>query len=292
MNIERFRVRAGDRRPLDREATDFTNGFETKGAAREHLADRLERLETLQSKLYGQKRHSLVVILQGMDTSGKDSAIGHVFRGFNPAGTKVWSFKRPSPDELSHDFLWRAVRVLPARGDVAVFNRSYYEEVLVVRVHPELVEEECLPAERVRSKIWEERFEDINVFERHLWRNGTILVKFFLNISRKEQERRLLERIEDPSKNWKFSPGDLPERAKWSAYMAAYADALAATSTGRAPWHVIPADHKWFAHAAIAEILYETLSDLDLRFPRLTPVQQRELAQARRQLGRKRPRRP
>jgi len=178
-----------------------------------------------------------------------------------------------------------------ARGDVAVFNRSYYEEVVVVRVHPELLEQERLPKERVRSKIWEERFEDINVFERHLWRNGTILVKFFLNISRKEQERRLLERIEDPSKNWKFSPGDLPERTKWSAYMAAYAEALAATSTGHAPWHVIPADHKWFAHAAIAEILYETLSDLDLRFPRLTPAQQRELAQARRQLGRKRPRR-
>jgi len=291
MNTKRFRVRAGDRTPLDREATDFTNGFDSKEDARTHLAERLERLETLQSKLYGQKHHALLVILQGMDTSGKDSAIAHVFRGFNPAGTKVWSFKRPSPDELSHDFLWRAVRVLPARGDVAVFNRSYYEEVVVVRVHPELLDAECLPEERIRAGLWDERFDDINAFERHLWRNGTVLVKLFLNVSRKEQEKRLLERIADRSKNWKFSPGDLPERAKWKAYMAAYAAALAATSSGHAPWHVIPADHKWFAHAAIAEILYETLSGLDLRFPRLTSAQHRELAQARRQLGRKRPRR-
>jgi PPK2 family polyphosphate:nucleotide phosphotransferase len=290
--MARFRVQAGDRKPLDRVRTDFTGGLDDKEHARKHLDGRLQRLEALQDKLYGQRRHALLVILQGMDTAGKDSTITHVFRGFNPAGLAVHSFKQPSSEELGHDFLWRACCVLPARGQIAVFNRSYYEEVLVVRVHPELLENECLPTERVGSKIWNERFEDINAFERHLRRSGTGVLKFFLNVSRKEQEKRLLARIEDPSKNWKFSPGDLPERAKWNAYMAAYADALAATSTNHAPWYVIPADHKWFAHVAIAEILYNTLSDFDLRFPALSPVQQRELAQARQQLTRKRPHRP
>jgi PPK2 family polyphosphate:nucleotide phosphotransferase len=286
MNVARFRVQAGDRKPLDRQRRDFTGGFSGKDDAQKHLDGRLQRLEGLQDKLYGQRRYALLVILQGMDTAGKDSTINHIFRGFNPAGLAVHSFKQPSSEELLHDFLWRECRVLPARGQIGVFNRSYYEEVLVVRVHPELLENECLPARRVGSKIWSERFEDINAFERHLWRNGTHVLKFFLNISRKEQEKRLLARIEDPSKNWKFSPGDLPERLKWRAYMAAYADALAATSTDHAPWYVIPADHKWFAHAAIAEILYETLSGFDLRFPALSPAQQRELSQARRQLKR------
>jgi PPK2 family polyphosphate:nucleotide phosphotransferase len=286
MNVARFRVPAGDRKPLDRERSDFTGGFDSKEDAQKHLDRRLQLLEALQDKLYGQRRHALLVILQGMDTAGKDSTINHVFRGFNPAGLAVHSFKQPSSEELGHDFLWRTCRALPARGQIGVFNRSYYEEVLVVRVHPELLENECLPKERVASKIWSERFEDINAFERHLWRSGTVVVKFFLKISRKEQEKRLLERIEDPSKNWKFSPGDLPERARWSAYMAAYADALGATSTKHAPWYVIPADHKWFAHAAVAETLYETLSGLDLRFPALSPAQRRELAQARKELAR------
>lgn len=284
MNTARFRVQSGDRKPLGRQRTDFTGGFDTKADAQKHLDDRLPRLEELQDKLYGQRRYALLIILQGMDTAGKDSTIKHVFRGFNPAGLTVHSFKQPSSEELGHDFLWRACRVLPARGEIAVFNRSYYEEVLVVRVHPELLENECLPTERVGAKIWRERFEDINAFERHLWRSGTHVLKVFLNISRKEQEKRLLSRIEDPSKNWKFSPGDLPERVKWHAYMAAYADTLAATSTNHAPWHVIPADHKWFAHAAIAEILYTALSGFDLRFPALSPLQRRELAQARREL--------
>ena len=291
MNVIRFRVQKGDRKALDRLPTDFTGGFGGKEAARQHLEGRLERLETLQEKLYGQRRYSLLVVLQGMDTAGKDSTITHVFRGFNPAGLAVHSFKQPSSEELGHDFLWRANRVLPSRGEIGVFNRSYYEEVLVVRVHPELLEHEGLPKERIRSTIWDERFEDINAFERHLWRNGTVVRKFFLNISRKEQERRLLARIEDRSKNWKFSPGDLPERAKWHAYMAAYADAFRATSTDHSPWYVIPADRKWFAHVAIAEVLYDTLSSLDLHFPPLTAIQRRELEEARRQLLGKKPHR-
>jgi PPK2 family polyphosphate:nucleotide phosphotransferase len=200
----------------------------------------------------------------------------------------VHNFIQPSSEERAHDFLWSAARRLPARGEIAVFNRSYYEEVFVVRVHPELLEQQHLPPARIRPKIWSERFEDINAFERHLWRSGTTVVKFLLNISRREQEKRLLERIDDPSKNWKFSVGDLPERAKWTSYMSAYSDALSATSTHRAPWYVIPSDHKWFAHAAVAEILYETLRNLDLRFPPLTPAQRRQLSEARRQLTRKR----
>jgi PPK2 family polyphosphate:nucleotide phosphotransferase len=288
MNFDRFRVRAGDRKPLGRERTNFTGGIRDKDAAQEHLDGRLPRLAALQERLYAQHRHALLIILQGMDTAGKDSVIKHVFTGLNPQGLEVHSFKQPSTEELAHDFLWRTSRELPGRGHIVVFNRSYYEEVLVVRVHPELLEKEYLPPERVRSKIWQERCEDINAFERHLWRSGTVIRKFFLNISRPEQEERLLARIKDPSKNWKFSPGDLPERARWNSYMAAHADALSATSSEHAPWYVIPADRKWFAHVAIAEILSETLTDLDPRFPALTPVQRRELAQAERQLTRKR----
>jgi len=291
MNIGRFRVRAGDGKPLEREATDFTDGFDNKDDARKHSDGRLERLETLQEQLSSQRQYALLVVLQGMDTAGKDSAVKHVFRGLNPAGVAVHSFKQPSSEELSHTFLWRASLVLPARGQIAVFNRSYYEDVIVVRVHPDLLQQQHLPDKRVRSKIWSERFDDINAFERHLWRNGTSIVKIFLNISRAEQEKRLLARIDDSSKNWKFSPGDLPERAKWNTYMTVYSEALAATSTDHAPWHVVPADHKWFAHVAVAEILYRALSDLDLRYVALTPAQHRELAEARRSLVRKRSRR-
>jgi PPK2 family polyphosphate:nucleotide phosphotransferase len=291
MNFGRLRVQPGDPKPLDREATNFTGKFDGKESAQKYLAERLQRLAATQETFAAERRHALLVVLQGMDTAGKDSAIKHVFSGLNPETICVSNFKQPSTEELSHDFLWRAVRALPPRGHIGVFNRSYYEEVLVVRVHPELLEQQQLPRERVRPKIWEERFEDINAFERHLWRNGTIVTKFFLHISRREQERRLLERIGDPSKHWKFSPGDLPERAKWKSYMAAYEDVLPATSTEHAPWYVIPSDHKWFAHAAIAEILCQILSDLHLRLPPLTSAVRRELKEAEEQLTRKRPRR-
>jgi PPK2 family polyphosphate:nucleotide phosphotransferase len=286
MNVTRFRVAPGARRPTAAVPSDFTDGLDDKDAGQKHLARRIVRLKELQEQLYAQQERALLVVLQGMDTAGKDSAIEHVFSGLNPSGLSVHNFKLPSSEELAHDFLWPASRVLPARGRVALFNRSYYEEVLVVRVHPEHLERQKLPRDRVRPQIWTERFEDINAFERHLWRSGTTVVKCYLHISRREQEKRLLARLDDPAKNWKFSPGDLPERAKWKAYMEAYDQALSATSTTHAPWYIIPADHKWFAHAAIAEVLYHSLNDLDLRFPPLTSAQRRELKEARRQLTR------
>jgi PPK2 family polyphosphate:nucleotide phosphotransferase len=205
--------------------------------------------------------------------------------GINPQGVEVHSFKQPSAEELDQDYLWRAAKALPGRGRIGIFNRSYYEEVLVVRVHPEILEAEKLPREHAGRDIWTHRFEDINAFERHLWRNGTIIRKFFLHVSRKEQSRRMLARLDDPAKNWKFSAGDLVERAKWRQYQAAYADAIAATSTSHAPWFVVPADHKWFTSLVVADVIVNALEEMKLTFPRLTPKQRRELADARRRLA-------
>lgn len=282
MNIDRFRVEAGKRLTLKHHRPDFTDDFTSKKEAAEHLAQGVARLKERQALLYARGEHALLLIFQGMDASGKDSAITHVMSGASPLGVDVRSFKQPTHDELAHTFLWRASNVLPARGRIGLFNRSYYEDVLVVRVHPELLDNQRLPADRVSAAIWKERFEDINDFERHLWRNGTIVRKFFLHVSKGKQRERLLERLDDPAKQWKFSVGDLPERARWKDYMAAYEDALAATSSKRAPWYVIPADHKWFAHVAIAEIVVKTLDDLDLAPPRLNASQRRGLAKARR----------
>ena len=284
--LDRFRVRPGDRSALTRDRPGHTGPFSDKKAAQTHLEHGVVRLEALQARLYAQGEHALVVILQGMDASGKDSAITHVMSGVNPLGTEVHAFKQPSSDELAHDFLWRAVKVLPARGRIGIFNRSYYEEVIVVRVHPDLLRTQRLPAERVTPEVWKERLEDINAFERHLWRSGTTVLKFFLHVSRAEQRRRMLERLDDPAKNWKFSEGDLPERRKWQAYHAAYEKALAATSTKHAPWYVIPADHKWFAHALIADIIVDALEGLDLSFPKLTATERGRLARNRRALVR------
>ena len=286
MKLDRFRVRPGERNPLARRKPSHTGPFSDKKSAEKHLEKGVARLETLQERLYAQCEHSLVVILQGMDAAGKDSAITHVMSGVNPLGTEAHSFKRPSAEELSHTFLWRATKVLPARGRIGLFNRSYYEDVLVVRVHPELLDAQRLPAERITTNIWDERMEDINAFERHLWRNGTTVVKFFLHLSRAEQRRRLIARIDDPSKNWKFSAGDLPERRKWKDYHKAYEHALSATSTRRAPWYVIPADHKWFAHVAIADIIVDALERLDLSFPKQSAAERRLLARMRRELVR------
>ena len=221
-----------------------------------------------------------------MDAAGKDGAISHVMSGVNPQGTDVHAFKQPSSEELGHDYLWRAVKALPARGRIGIFNRSYYEDVLVVRVHPQLLRASHVPAERLNARVWKERFEDINALERHLWRNGTMVRKFFLHLSRAEQQRRLLARLDDPTKNWKFSSGDLPERAKWRAYMSAYRETLAATSTDHSPWYVVPADHKWFARVVIADVIVQTLDELDLAFPPLSKAQRRGLAEARRTLKR------
>ncbi len=286
VDIDRYRVKHGDSKALSRHRTDDTGNFPSKKVGREHLEKGIERLAKRQELLYAQNEYALLVIFQGMDAAGKDSAIKHVMSGVNPQATSVHSFKRPSEEELSHDFLWRAVMRLPARGRIGIFNRSYYEEVLVVRVHPELLKAERLPQECVTPAIWQERYEDINGFERHMRRDGTVIRKFFLNISPSVQRKRLLKRLDDPAKNWKFSASDVPERAKWDAYMSAYQQMLAATSHAYAPWYVIPADHKWFAHVLIAEVIVQTLDELDLSFPELTAEKRRELARARRLLKR------
>jgi PPK2 family polyphosphate:nucleotide phosphotransferase len=282
--VERFRVRLGDPAALVRHRPDDTAQFRDKDSALEYLRKGVERLEARQELLYAQGEHALLLIFQGMDAAGKDGAIKHVMSGVNPLGTDVHSFKQPSSEELSHDYLWRAVRAFPARGRIGIFNRSYYEDVLVVRVHPELLTRQRLPRERITRRVWDERFEDIRALERHLWRNGTTVRKFYLHVSPAEQRKRLLKRLDDPAKNWKFSPADLDERAKWKAYMQAYRQALAATSVAHAPWYVIPADHKWFAHVLIAEIIVQTLDELDLAFPRLSKDQKLERARARRRL--------
>ena len=284
MDIDRFRARNGDRRALDRVDPDDTGPFTHKAGAEADLDKGLERLAKRQRLLYAQDRYALLLIFQGMDAAGKDHVIRHVMSGIGPQGTDVRDFKAPSQEELQHDYLWRVVKALPARGHIGVFNRSHYEEVLVVRVHEDALESQKLPRELVTKRIWDERFEDINAFERHLARNGTIVRKFYLHVSRGEQRRRLLERLDDPSKNWKFSKADILERADWRGHHRAAAEAIAATSHRHAPWYIVPADHKWFTQALVAEIIVQTLDELDLSFPTLKPKERRALAQARRRL--------
>ena len=284
MNIARFRVRHGDRKAITRHATDDVGPFKGKEDAADHLKKGLERLEERQQLLYAQDRFALLLIFQGMDAAGKDHVIRHVMSGVSPQGTEVHSFKQPSSEELDHDYMWRAVRVLPERGRIGIFNRSYYEEVLVVRVHRRLLDAEKLPPSLVTKRIWDERFEDINAFERYLTRNGTVIRKFFLHVSRDEQKKRLLERLDDPGKNWKFSPTDVLDRDDWKQYQSAYADAIAATSHRHAPWYIVPADHKWFAQALVADVIVQTLDELDLSYPKLKKSQRRTLARARRAL--------
>jgi len=284
MRIDRYRVRPGDRDVLRRHRPDDTGPFDARDAALTHLQKGLARLYSFQEKLYAQGQWALLLIFQGMDAAGKDSVVRHVMAGVSPQGTDVHSFKQPSTEELDHDFLWRAVKALPARGRIGIFNRSYYEEVLVVRVHAEVLKAQKLPASLVTRRIWDERFEDINAFERHLVRNGTVIRKFYLHVSKREQERRLLDRLDDPTKNWKFSTQDLAERALWKDYRDAFAEALAATSHQHAPWYVIPADHKWFVRALVADIIVDALKGLNLSFPEVDPQKRRELARARRDL--------
>jgi PPK2 family polyphosphate:nucleotide phosphotransferase len=240
-----------------------------KQTADEMLARDIERLAKLQERLYAQHQWALLVVLQGMDTAGKDSVIKHVMSGINPQGCKVHAFKAPSSEDLDHDFFWRAAIRLPARGDIGIFNRSYYEEVLVVRVHPEMLARQKLPAKLVGKDIWKERFEDIQAFERHLARNGIVVLKFFLHISKKEQSRRLLARLDDPAKQWKFSINDIAERKLWDEYISAYEGAIRATSKPEAPWYVVPADHKWFARLIVARAMLEALENLELNYPKI-----------------------
>ena len=245
------------------------------------MAAGIHLLAEMQDTLYAANRWSVLLIFQAMDAAGKDGAIKHVMSGVNPQGCEVYSFKAPSGEELDHDFLWRTSRCLPERGRIGVFNRSYYEEVLVVRVHPEYLEGQKLPEKVLTDRIWQERFEDINAFERYVSRQGIKVVKFFLNVSREEQHERFLARLEEPEKNWKFSAEDVGKRGLWDKYMAAYEDMIAHTSTEHAPWHVIPADKKWFMRAAVADAIADAMESLDLSFPTLTGKQQKQLEEAR-----------
>jgi len=282
-----FRVRDAKKFRLDDVDPDDTGGFSaTKEDAESLLAGAVERIAELQATLYAQDRWSVLLIFQAMDAAGKDSAIKHVFSGINPQGVQVFAFKQPSSEELDHDFLWRSSVRLPERGRIGVFNRSYYEEVLVVRVHPELLDSQRLPDAVVSRDIWRERFEDINGFERHLTRNGYVIRKFFLHVSKKEQAERFLERLEEPEKRWKFSMGDIHERERWRDYMTAYEDTIRRTSTGDAPWIVVPADRKWFARLVIAGTILEALESLDLKPPNVSPGQEAELAKVRAALQR------
>ena len=252
-----------------------------KDKAEKILDANRKRLSDFQEKLYAQDRWSVLLIFQGMDASGKDSAIKSIFDGVNPQGCEVHSFKQPTPQELDHDFMWRSMIVLPGRGRIGIFNRSYYEECLVTRVHREILAKEKIPPRLVNKNIWRERFEDITAIERYLVRNGTVILKFFLNVSREEQRERFLGRLDEPSKNWKFSMADITERAYWNRYQAVYQDIVRQTSTAAAPWYVVPADHKWFGRVVIGSAIISALEGLNLRFPRADKASLQEFEQVR-----------
>lgn len=262
---------------------DFTGGFKDKEGALEKVAANVERLADLQEKLYAQDVYALLIIFQAMDAAGKDGAIRHVMSGVNPQGCQVTSFKAPSSEELDHEYLWRAAKALPARGMIGIFNRSYYEEVLVVRVHPEFLEKQRLPKDN-GGDLWERRFKEINNFEKYLTNNGVLVLKFFLNVSKEEQKKRFLSRIDVPEKNWKFSVADFKERAYWKDYQNAFEDMLNHTSTEHAPWFVIPADNKWFARLAVSEAVCAVLESLDLEFPKVSKTRKDELLQIKKAL--------
>jgi PPK2 family polyphosphate:nucleotide phosphotransferase len=255
-----------------------------KTEARTLLAEGIARLSELQERLYASNRWSVLIVLQAMDAAGKDSLIKHVMSGLNPQGVEVTSFKQPSAEELDHDFLWRINRRLPQRGRIGIFNRSHYEEVLAVRVHPELLARQGLPRELDGKKIWKHRFDDIREFERHLARNGTLILKFFLNVSQDEQRKRFLERIDEPAKRWKFSMGDIAERKLWPKYMDAYEDVIRETSLDVAPWYVVPADNKWFTRMVVAAALVDALDRLKLEYPKVEGAALNELQQVRKAL--------
>lgn len=293
--LKRFRVRPGTEVRLSEHdpgwsGEDWARGrskAERKAGAERMLAEGIAALAEAQELLYASDSWALLVIFQAMDAAGKDSTIKHVMTGINPQGCQVTSFKHPSAKELDHTFLWRCMQVLPERGRIGIFNRSYYEEVLIVRVHPELVHAQRIPgADPQDPRFWQQRYDDINRFERHLARNGTAIVKFFLHLSRQEQRKRFLQRLTDPTKFWKFNAADVAERAYWDDYMAAYEACLSATSTPWAPWYIIPADHKWVTRAVVAAILVETIRSLDLSWPQVDEDQRRAMEQARRQLER------
>jgi PPK2 family polyphosphate:nucleotide phosphotransferase len=287
--VKSFRVKPGHDVNLGKWPTKTKPLYRSKRDYSRILEQQLAEMRALQDLLYGQNQHAVLVIFQAMDAAGKDGAIKHVMSGLNPQGCQVFSFKHPSAEELYHDFLWRTTRALPERGRIGIFNRSYYEEVLIVRVHPELLAAESLPGEKPDARrFWRHRYDSINHLEQHLARNGTTVIKFFLHLSKAEQRKRFLARLDDPDKNWKFSEADLAERKFWPDYMAAYGDCLGATSTDRAPWYVVPADDKPNAHLIISRVILETLRALDMSYPATSGKRRKALQRIRAQLVRDR----
>jgi PPK2 family polyphosphate:nucleotide phosphotransferase len=282
-----FRIESGKHFRLKDFDPGDTGQWKSKEHAERALMAGVARTAELQDKLYAQDRWALLLIFQAMDAAGKDGAVKHVMSGVNPQGCQVYSFKTPSDLELQHDFLWRTTLDLPERGHIGIFNRSYYEEVLVVRVHPQILKNQKTPPSLVGKKIWEERFEDIRCFERHMARSGTVIRKFFLHVSKKEQKKRFLERLEEPEKNWKFSASDIRERGCWDDYQAAYEDMIRNTASEHAPWYVVPADNKWFTRLVISTVVVDTLESLDLSYPKVDDAKKKELEAAKKELLRK-----
>lgn len=282
MKIEKFLVPEGKKLNLKTHKPDFTGDYTDKENAENDLRANIARLSELQDVLYAENKHALLIIFQAMDAAGKDSAIKHVMSGLNPQGTEVTSFKQPSSEELDHDYLWRSMKASPQRGRIGIFNRSHYEEVLIVRVHPEILQFQQLPDKtRADKNIWKKRFEQIRNFEQYLTENGIHVIKFFLNVSKEEQKKRFLKRINEPEKNWKFSATDAKERAFWDDYMQAYTEAIEATSTKNAPWHIVPADNKWFTRVVVSEVIAQKLESLDMKYPVLNEEHLKQLGEAK-----------
>lgn len=285
MKLEKFLVKEGSKVNLKSHATAFTGDYTDKKLAVKDLATNVGHMRELQDILYAEDKHTLLLVFQAMDAAGKDGAIEHVMSGVNPQGCHVVSFKQPSSEELDHDFLWRCQKALPERGKIGIFNRSHYEEVLVVRVHPEILMYQQLPDSTLKDKdVWKKRFKHIRDWEDHLSENGTHVIKFFLNVSKEEQKARFFSRIDEPEKNWKFNMGDVKERGHWDDYMKCYTEAIEATSTERSPWYIIPADKKWFTRLAISEIVVKKLESLKLAYPVVSDEHKTELAAAKKLL--------
>jgi PPK2 family polyphosphate:nucleotide phosphotransferase len=288
LEIETLKVSPGTKVDLKDYATDYQGEELKKSQGEDFLEAGRKHLAEIQTRLYAHNRYGVLIILQAMDAAGKDGAVKHIMSGVNPMGVRITSFKAPSTEELDHNYLWRHSLVLPRRGEIAIHNRSHYENVLVTRVHPEYILKENIPGidsvEKIDQRFWENRFRQIKRFEKNTARNGTIILKFFLHLSQEEQRKRLLSRIDDPSKNWKFDPGDLKERSYWDTYQRAYEEAISATSTPYAPWFIIPADNKWYSRLAIAAVIYKELKQLDIDYPSVTPEQREALFAARHSL--------
>ncbi len=280
MNYNQFRVMPNTKVELSKISTSDTGKYKSKKEAAAKLKENIKKMAELQAKLYAQDKYSLLIVFQAMDAAGKDGTIKHVMSGLNPQGTQVYSFKQPSQTDLQHDYLWRINKALPERGNIGIFNRSHYEEVLIVRVH-DLIKYQKLPDKLINNNIWQQRYRQINNFEKHLYENGTNVIKFFLHVSKEEQKKRFLKRIENPAKNWKFSEADIKERAYWNDYQKAYQEAISATSKSYAPWFIIPADKKWFTRLVVSEIIVEAMQKLKPDFPKLNKKQLAELKRAK-----------